>query len=158
MHCNVIQNHLVAPVSGQGSPRNGLCLLGWETGRTAGFLNRTCGCPTLATSLFLSLGWDSTNPTHLFQLSTRMGAPHLDFEMWGSTNPNPPGSSHRTSFPVGAMLSSSGPANKCARASTLRASPVSAISAASRSGTQRRSPAATVIPSISSSNTVRIRT
>jgi len=83
---------------------------------------------------------------------------HLDFKMWESTHLNPPASSHRTSFPVGAMVSSDGPANRCARVSTLRASPVRAIPAASRSGTQRRSPPATVIPSISSSNTVRMRT
>ena len=45
-----------------------------------------------------------------------------------------------------------------ARASTLRASPVSAIPAASPSSTQRLSPPATVIASTSSSKTMRMRT
>lgn len=57
-----------------------------------------------------------------------------------------------------AMEWRNGASIRCARTSTFLASPVNAISAASRNGTQRRSAPLTVSAGTSSSKTVRIRT
>jgi len=48
----------------------------------------TSGCPTLATYLFLSLGWDTTNPHppgNSLNLPTMLGAPGPDFRTWGTS-------------------------------------------------------------------------
>ena len=58
-----------AGVIGSGKSTNSPLVILSEV-RRGGRSRRTCGCPSR------------------IQLSTNMGAPHLDFEMWESTNPN----------------------------------------------------------------------
>jgi hypothetical protein len=46
------------------------------------------GCPILATHLFLSLGWDTTNshhPGNSLNRPTMLGAPGPDFRTWDTS-------------------------------------------------------------------------